>query len=95
MTTPPLAAIPSVGLVGVNGYGRTHLRDAARLQQEGVLRVAGYADVAPDAAAVVAEHLAARSYAARRLAVTAPHRPAGQRPPGHRGARHADRCTPR
>ncbi|SDT11507.1 Gfo/Idh/MocA family protein [Actinopolymorpha singaporensis] len=70
MTTPPLSSpqadpgdtTPRVGLVGVNGYGRTHLRNAARLQEQGLLRLVGYADVAPDAAAVVAEHLAARAY---------------------------------
>ncbi|MFD2079977.1 Predicted dehydrogenase [Actinopolymorpha cephalotaxi] len=55
--------VPRVGLVGVNGYGRTHLRNAVRLQEQGLLRLTGYADVAPDAATVVAEHLPARGYA--------------------------------
>ncbi len=47
--------VPRVGLVGVNGYGRTHLRNAARLQAEGRLRLVAYADVAPTAAGAVAK----------------------------------------
>ncbi|GAA4990871.1 Gfo/Idh/MocA family protein [Actinopolymorpha pittospori] len=53
-----MTPLPRVGLVGVNGYGRTHLRNAARLHDEGRLRLLAYADVAPTAAAAVAEHCA-------------------------------------
>ncbi|WP_020580371.1 Gfo/Idh/MocA family protein [Actinopolymorpha alba] len=51
---PIAAASPRVGLAGVNGYGRNHLRNAVRLDGEGLLRLVAYADVAPDAAGTVA-----------------------------------------
>ncbi|HEY8454454.1 MAG TPA: Gfo/Idh/MocA family oxidoreductase [Actinopolymorphaceae bacterium] len=46
--------VPRVGLVGVTGYGRTHLLHAAELHREQVLDLVGYADVRPEAAAAVA-----------------------------------------
>lgn len=49
------AATPRIGLIGVNGYGRTHVRGTALLEQEGRAELAAYADVSPDAGQVVAE----------------------------------------
>jgi predicted dehydrogenase len=47
--------LPRVGLVGVDGYGRTHLRAAAQLHLDRRLDFVAYADVAPGAAETVAE----------------------------------------
>ncbi|MEQ4204825.1 Gfo/Idh/MocA family oxidoreductase [Actinopolymorpha sp. B9G3] len=47
--------LPRVGLVGVNGYGRTHLRAAAQLHLDRRLDFVAYADIAPGAAEAVAE----------------------------------------
>ncbi|MGH3486990.1 MAG: Gfo/Idh/MocA family protein, partial [Actinopolymorphaceae bacterium] len=48
-------ARPRVGLVGVNGYGRTHLRAAAGLHRERHLDFVAYSDVAANAPDAVAE----------------------------------------
>lgn len=49
--------MPRIGLIGVTGYGRTHLRAAVELERQGRAELVAYADVTPDApAAVEAEH---------------------------------------
>lgn len=50
-----VSAVPRIGLIGVNGYGRTHVRGTALLEQDGRAELAAYADVSPDAGQVIAE----------------------------------------
>lgn len=46
---------PRIGLIGVNGYGRTHVHGTASLEQGGRAELAAYADVSPDAGQIVAD----------------------------------------
>jgi predicted dehydrogenase len=48
-------ALPRIGLVGVDGYGRTHLRAAAGLHRERRADLVAYSDIAPGAGDAVAE----------------------------------------
>lgn len=47
---------PRVGLIGVGGFARTHLSNAARLDSEGMIDLVAYADPTPGAPDSVAEH---------------------------------------
>src|SRR5690606_15165726 len=54
-TSSGSASVPRIGLIGVNGYGRTHVRALAELAGEGKAAPAAYTDVAPNAAQVITE----------------------------------------